>query len=192
MTQFLGLLATFSRSALLALLLVVFITGLETKFFQKQKTHALAGLGMGILLVLFFIMRGFTFLEDPAFLERLSGYTYAWELMKTHPFGIGFSHSTLFLDPVTSLPLMPWEYQPVHNIFLLLLTELGWPSLLLLFAVRFKKNTYWGAAILILIIGLFDHYLLTLDQGRFFAVFVLTLLAIKKGASPDKTPADPQ
>lgn len=191
--QFLGLLSTFSRSALLALLLVVFITGLETKFFQKQKTLALVGLGMGILLLLFFVMRGVSFLEDPALLERLSGYSTAWELIKTHPFGVGFAHSTLFLDSVAPLPLMPWEYQPVHNIFLLLLVELGWPSLLLLpLAIRFKKNLYWGAPILLLVIGLFDHYLLTLDQGRFFAVFVLALLAIKKGASPDRTPADLQ
>ncbi len=191
--QFLGLLSTFSRSALLALLLVVFVTGIETKFFQKQKTLALVGLGMGILLLLFFVMRGFSFLEDPAFLERLSGYSIAWELIKAHPFGVGFAHSTLFLDSVAPLPFMPWEYQPVHNILLLLLVELGWPSLLLLpLAIRFKKNLYWGAAILLLIIGLFDHYLLTLDQGRFFAVFALALLAIKTEASPDKTPVDPQ
>lgn len=198
--QFLGLLSTFSRSALLALLLVIAITGLEKKFFQKQKTFALVGLSMGLLLLLFFVMRGFTFLEDPAFLERLSGYSYAWELIKVHPWGVGFSHSTLFLDSVSSLPLMPWEYQPAHNIFLLLLTELGWLSFLILLTVSLlyglhnfkKRNTYWGAAILILIIGFFDHYLLTLDQGRFFAVFILALLAFKTGANSDKTPADPQ
>lgn len=198
--QFLGLLSTFSRSALLALLLVVAITGLEKNFFQKQKTLTLVGLGMGLLLVLFFVMRGFTFLEDPAFLERLSGYSYAWELIKIHPWGVGFSHSTLFLDSVSSLPLMPWEYQPVHNIFLLLLTELGWLSFLILIVAgllhglhNFKRRSaYLGAVILILIVGFFDHYLLTLDQGRFFAVFILALLTFKTGVSSDKAPADPQ
>jgi len=198
--QFLGLLSSFSRSALLALLLVILVTGFEKKFFQKQKTLILFGLGAGLLLTLFFVMRGSTLLEDPAFLERLNGYSYAWSLIQAHPWGVGFSHFTLFLDSVSSLPLMPWEYQPVHNVFLLLLSELGWLSFALLLGAalaqlyqKIKTRTLlWGAALLLLIIGFFDHYLLTLDQGRFLAIFVLAILSFKREGNSDKNPADPQ
>ena len=71
--------------------------------------------------------------------------------------------------------------QPVHNIFLLFLSETGAITILLLFFLFFKKlisavKKYPYILIIILITGLFDHYWLTLQQnfllmgviGKFF------------------------
>ncbi|MEK9160307.1 MAG: O-antigen ligase family protein [Patescibacteria group bacterium] len=182
--QCLGLLATFSRSALLALILI--------SLFQKQNLRKWFSLGAAILLLLFFAARGFNLLEDPAFLERLSGYHIAGEMILAHPFGVGFSHFTLYMDSVVSVALMPWDYQPAHNVLLLLLAEIGIPFTLLLSGASvyaLKKNPrYLTAALLLGCIGLFDHYWLTQDQGRLLLILVL-LWTIKKGAHSSKTPA---
>ncbi len=192
--QFLGLLATFSRSALLALLLATFLTNTAKKLFQTKKIRLAFLTGALLALGLFTLLRGLDFLSDPALLERLNGYHYAWEMIKNYPLGVGFSHFTLFLDNIATSALQPWEYQPVHNIFVLTLAELGIPFFILLLAgcaYSIKTKPVLAAPLLILvIIGLFDHYLLTQDQGRFLLIFALSLLTMKE-AVHHKTSADP-
>lgn len=192
--QFLGLLATFSRSALLALLLVTLFTSMGKSFFKKKIRYAVLSI-LILSLGLFFVLRGFNFLNDPAVLERIAGFAYTWEMIKAYPFGVGFSHFTLFLDTVSPVALQPWEYQPVHNIFLLSLAELGLPfSILFLSGCAYsikKKPKLGGVALMLITLGLFDHYLLTQDQGRFFLLFALSLLTMKE-ADFHKTSADPK
>ncbi|KKR88360.1 MAG: hypothetical protein UU37_C0005G0006 [Candidatus Gottesmanbacteria bacterium GW2011_GWA2_41_12] len=67
--------------------------------------------------------------------------------------------------------------QPVHNIYLLVLSEGGIllfaPFLIIVF-FTLKKNRFTLVPFLqILFIGLFDHYFLTLQQGQLMLVFVL-------------------
>jgi len=192
--QFLGLLSTFSRSALLALVVASFFTETSKNFFQTKKIR-LIFLGVSsLVLLLFCLLRGLDFLSDPALLERIRGYTYAWEMIKAYPFGVGFSHFTLFLDTVATSALQPWEYQPVHNIFILSFAELGIPFSLVFLAgcaYSIKSKPVIGAALLILlVIGFLDHYLLTQDQGRFLFIFALSLLTMK-AAQRHKTSVDP-
>ncbi len=192
----LGLIASFSRSALLALLLSLLI--MEGRHFMKNRKLALVLAFGGLIFIGLFAMRGFKLLSDPAVVERLQGYIYSWNLIKLHPLGLGFSHYTLFLDGVTEAPLMPWEYQPVHNIFVLLAVELGLPLFLLCIVgtslvfskANFKKE---GLSLLcfILVIGLLDHYLLTLEQGRLLLMVTLLLLSFRTEAHSNKIQADP-
>ncbi len=73
--------------------------------------------------------------------------------------------------------------QPVHNIFVLMLAEVGVLGFLIIlflivkiiFPILKKKFTVYSLLILIniLIIGSFDHYLFTLPQGTTILFFVL-------------------
>lgn len=183
--QCLGLLATFSRSALLALALV--------SLMQKHRFRKWFSLGAAVLLVLFFAARGINFLQDPAFLERLSGYQIALDMILAYPFGVGLSHFTLYMDSVSVVALMPWDYQPAHNVLLLLLAEIGIASTLVLsggvfYALR-KNPQYLAPALLLAVIGVFDHYWLTQDQGRAFLILVFVFWQFKKAAHSSKTQA---
>ena len=73
-----------------------------------------------------------------------------------------------------------WAYQPVHNWYLLTLGELGVMGLLLLLILLFHFFKSAGAAsrsllILLLTIGLFDHYLWSLYFGLIFVWLILAL-----------------
>jgi len=86
--------------------------------------------------------------------------------------------------------LSPWLYQPVHNIYLLIYSEtgifgIGAFALLIIFLLRdFLKGAvfrFGGYVILfpfvgMLLIGLTDHFLWTLHQGRLIFWLSLSLL----------------
>ncbi len=92
------------------------------------------------------------------------------------------------------LPGMPAKnYQPVHNIYLLILNEVGFFGLatFILFLIflsikyfkgkKFDKIFHYSAYILFtsfLIMGFFDHYLWTLQQGRLMLWVLFGFLAI--------------
>lgn len=99
----------------------------------------------------------------------------------------------LSLKAVASAPLLgvglgnfiptvvPFIRQPVHNIYLLLLTELGIPTGLVIIYLFFKKlrSTYMQknlpmfiALAVIATIGLVDHYWITLQQNLLLMVIV--------------------
>ena len=214
--QFAGLMATCSRSALLALScsLVLLCFWYANKL--KTKSKAVLGTISGIFLVemiFLFWSRGTFPWNDPALLSRWSGYKEALALFWEYPLGVGWNHYTLFLDQVTTGALQPWEYQPVHNVYLLALAETGvlgfiaaiiailmvLKKMLLLHKtlstpeLAFKKRVFTLIGLSVVLIGLFDHYWMSLEQGRLllillwgmFAHFVsdpLHVFPVKKGA----------
>ncbi len=195
--QFLGLLASFSRTAMLALMFALVIISIwYLKEIKKNKVIPIA------LAILFFgelsflaVSRGFNILQDAAVLERIEGYKLSLAFFQEYPLGVGFSHFTLFMDQVSQTPLLPWEYQPVHNIFLLALSEAGILGLIgmiiaAVFVVtrihhnrknlltpnrNFKKRILFVIFLAIILIGLFDHYQMTLDQGRWLFVLAFAI-----------------
>jgi O-antigen ligase len=94
----------------------------------------------------------------------------------------------------TSTKLAPWDFQPVHNIYMLIANEMGLAAtvvFMLLFVVlavllfiKMKKSLradkLVGAILLsllagVFVIGLFDHYLISLYHGQvlLFMVFAI-------------------
>jgi len=142
--------------------------------------------------------------------RRIVLLQYSWEMFKTSPvFGVGLGNYIPAMPekPVGST----YFWQPVHNIPALILVETGLVGMVIagwLFLKLFQniknqisniKNTlrlrseqarqklnyqlliiigWWGV---ILITGLFDHYWLTLQQGRLMLVMVVGLTFV--GAS---------
>ena len=106
-------------------------------------------------------------------------------------FGVGLGDFTGWL--MEQNPNLPRHiYQPVHNIYLLIFSEMGVAGiamfiLFLIFLIkdfvlktRLKSFHHYSVLLVFssfLFIGLFDHFLLTVQQGRFVFWLVLTIMA---------------
>ncbi len=180
-----GLIFSFSRSAWLAALIGVgFIGGV---IFLKQKKYLKE-------FVLFLVVNGVVFfstfillrplflaridtsidIENRSISERVSQYQVAKTVVIKHwLWGVGLGNYTYELyKRNTSLPA--WSYQPVHNIYMLMLAEGG-----ILFFVLYiwvfgnitliiiRDNAFAvGIVVALLVFGLFDHFLWTLYAGQ--------------------------
>ncbi|TSC55477.1 MAG: Uncharacterized protein G01um101418_697 [Parcubacteria group bacterium Gr01-1014_18] len=113
--------------------------------------------------------------------------------------GVGIGNYTAYLSSFIRSEEPAWTYQPIHNIYLLILAELGLVGLSIIGYFLWKsricirqifKNIFDPAdpwtriSISILlglaVIGLFDHYLWSMAVGWWVALFLLIILrAIK-------------
>lgn len=88
--------------------------------------------------------------------------------------GVGLNNFIPNLPKVSNTFLNAWELQPVHNIFLLIFSEIGIVGFVvfcLLSFVGLTTNSY--GLIAILITGLSDHYWLTLQQNMLLFTYIL-------------------
>lgn len=162
-----------------------------------------------LILVIFLIAFGLNlFLFSTQIKDRLTGQdiknvensenyvdrkTYgkvAWNMFKANPiFGTGLRNFVAEMDDYSEERLLPYQHQPVHNIYLLTLAEAGILALLtlillLLNIVRralINKKSPAGEMLLIvffgfLILGLFDHYFISIHQGGLMFWLVAGLL----------------
>ena len=209
-----GLLLSFSRSAWLA-----FVVGFIIWFLGQGRPKPYKQLIATVIVIVIVVVpfwEPFSTrvtvnkrLETKSLEERQGGYRQSWELIKHHPWiGAGIGNYTNSLqviddhpttnDPMTtiSMPKKAWDYQPVHNAFVLVLAELGIIGLLLLllslwgsFRImnnelrimeRFTFILHTSYFILpVIILALFDHYLWSLHVGLLIAAAVIALGAIE-------------
>lgn len=120
------------------------------------------------------------FSQNLSFLAPESSFSRRSELAKislkmwqSHPLtGVGLNNFTVAMDQYGYIPASTRFLQPVHNIYLLILSETGliglFGFLYLIFSNK-KVQPFW----IILFLGLFDHYLLTLQTGML--LFFLTI-----------------
>lgn len=182
---------TFSRIGLLA-----FFIGI---LFSNKKI-----LNLSIFLVITVFLFGALFLIFPEIknliISRVNidiSIVERWQFVKNsllllfkHPFGIGGGNYLLFISSISPF-FYPWEFQPVHNIFLLSANEFGiisGISLLAIFSYLFLKYTKFRPLLLIIFIfGIFDHFLITIHSGVvIFALIVALILKSDKVVILDK------
>lgn len=195
-----ALLATFSRGAVFSLLVsivYIFIYSLIKK--DKINTQLILK-----YLVLFFIV--FTVfnmyypglwrgrfdlnnrLEARSIQERQISYSQLdWAKPKEIIFGQGLGLNT-YQAYQKNRPASVDQVQPIHNWFLLALAEVGLMGVLIFLALLYfyfkkilwKKNNYkvWNATFILLLIflGLFDHYLWTSWTGWLMVGVVLAII----------------
>ncbi len=172
-----GLFFSFSRSAWLALMAGLIILVWQLRLENKIKhliRPCLYLLVVGIMLCLVYwplVNTRLTIkdrLEEKSVEQRLSYLDQAKLLSKRKMFqGTGLGNYTVEL--MSAYPRQAvWEYQPVHNIYLLALVELGifgWLAwcLIIWIAIWQKHNRSISLAWLVslLVIGFWDHYLWT-------------------------------
>lgn len=158
------------------------------KFFRAQPFRRSVALMILLFLVFgnlwFFNKSAAVQTRDVSFRERLSQNVISHNMWKANPFGVGVRNFTLEMEQYTSCDspcelsdeglcetncldrkLLPWEFQPVHNTFFLILNETGIQGLLLLILFLLALfDLYWkeGTAVpilAVLLIASFDHFL---------------------------------
>ena len=205
-TMAFGLVLTFSRSAWLVLTLV-FLLLFAISLWQKNKQR----LKITAAIIITMILTAFVSvliipevwqtrltggrLETMSGSERVEQYKQSWAMIKDYWYqgtGAGtYTHVLNKLEPA----LESWQYQPVHNIFLLITTEIGIVGGLIFVLIIFRffqkficqfkfqqKDNHWWLAysmsfLALLIIGIFDHYLWSLSFGLLFFWLILGLWA---------------
>jgi len=143
--QMMALFFTFSRSAWLAM---IFVFLFHCYIAVSRKMHIGYRVSRGASMVFLVIILSLIFFpivktrfeassvyEVRSVTERMDGYETAFDLFKQHPWlGVGLGNYTVELYNLNS-SLPGWYYQPAHNIFLVLLVELGIVGLVILFLV---------------------------------------------------------
>ncbi|KKP38551.1 MAG: O-antigen ligase-related protein [Candidatus Peregrinibacteria bacterium GW2011_GWF2_33_10] len=207
---FLGLILSMSRSAMIALSISLIIYTL-----LRKKIDGEAGgrvivkpiskwyfswkiLLCGLLLagsVLFvknfqIIQERFAFRDLATITERVEQLNISLEMIKKYIFGVGIGNFVPKMQEFSDQALEPWQFQPVHNSFLLLSNELGVLAgilVLVIFIVAVRKlyqqNNFWALSLLlfIFIIANLDHYFYDIYSGQM-------LLAVVLGQLPLLTP----
>ena len=182
------IIASFSRAALAA--------GVLAGFFYLLN-HWRKVFWLKIFCLVFFIPLFFwpQLKTSPSLVARKDLALVAFSLIRTKPlWGVGAGNFILNLARIQ--PVWEWLFwlQPVHNIFLLIASEIGLTGFLALaalfyFALRqtlqFKilnvKFSVLTALLAIIFTGIFDHYWLTLIQNQLLLALVLSL-----SFSPDR------
>ncbi|MFH1536589.1 MAG: O-antigen ligase family protein [Patescibacteria group bacterium] len=193
-----GLFFTFSRSAWLGLFISIFFFGLLVFWIYHKRE--LTFIKLITALILPFILLSIIYpqliftrftveerLEQQSITERADYTAQSFELIKNYwPTGIGIGNYTLAIHDKIDDKLKTWEYQPVHNIFLLAFAELGvfglifyiFLTITVLKNIDLKNNlkiSFGICFIFFAIISLFDHYFWTIGSGLFifFLLYIL-------------------
>ena len=196
-----GLIVSFSRSAWIASV-VMSVVCILFLFFKKQFKHAARELILFYFVIFSLLFGIFGWLivprasvgqNDSAIQERVIYSHIAETLIFEYPFGVGIGNSIIRAEQeglygangLTNLA----THQPVHNIYLLIVEELGLLGLILFLVALLKifierrKNLfmvdYFFPSFIImglLGIGFFDHYIITSNVGRLMFFGVLGII----------------
>ncbi|MFH1610345.1 MAG: O-antigen ligase family protein, partial [Patescibacteria group bacterium] len=136
----------FSRAAWIAGILIIFY---HIFLLKNKKILPIVCLIIFVLLSVIYLplvktrITGTERLEVKSNTERISGYTQAFEIIKKHPLlGVGAGNHTVELQKMYP-DQSAWDYVPVHNIYLLIFSEvgiIGMILILLLFYYYFKDK----------------------------------------------------
>lgn len=181
---FIALFLTFSRAAWSVfifgiLFAVVNRKGVVSSFLAARKNAFLMGF-YSLLLVsvsLFFFLP----LKHQSFVERSQLISATISMVSSSfLFGVGLNNFVIKAKDYLPKVFDFYIFQPVHNVYLLILAELGIVGFVVFMVFIFhlllkslKTNPLVTTAIFqIVLLGFFDHYLFTLQQGQlFFTLF---------------------
>lgn len=189
-----GLYLTFSRAALLALVISSFVYACFSGRKNWYITKKVGFLFMTTTIVMACVVGNMWFsrtnvnnrLEEVSINERVGGYSEALEIwQKNKLLGVGLGQ---YVPHVAWLnyDAPAYKHQPVHNTWVLIFVELGLVgSLIFVFVLKrsnlFKNLTPLKISLIVavLVIGLFDHYLWSLHSG-----WLILWLAILSAQNP--------
>jgi O-antigen ligase len=185
-TSLLGIIAlilTFSRSAWIVFVLgISYIACLPARQVYRKKKKLFIPAFLSVLLIALVIGKTFGF-QDESVVVREQLSVAALSMARASPvLGTGLGNYLVRLpDYLVSRQI--YFLQPVHNIYLLLLSEVGIVGFGF-FVLLLKKILSYRAyrisyVYAILLLGLVDHYFLTLQQGQLLLTIFLSLSLIQ-------------
>jgi O-antigen ligase len=194
-TILIGTTALFLSLSRISILLWIVILGFNIfTYFKRVDRRKIFILSVIFILSIFFIL--FSNLLWFRYLDLLKGgeavdfrkdlFIQSFNMLKQNPiFGVGLNNFLVnlpYFEKGSSVVFL----QPVHNIFLLVLTETGILGFLFFlfflfktfkrikdFSKKYLRDFRFQALVAILVIGLFDHYFLTLQQGQLIFAIIL-------------------
>jgi len=182
-----GLFLTFSR----LIIFTFFLFSLIFFIFIFKKHHKKV---VGFLLLLITFSSFFFFFAQAEVISRfnispaeqsviLRGFynQFAYEVIGRYPLsGIGLGNFVWEIKDIFNL-LSNWLHQPVHNIYLLIISEIGLIGLVIFLMFIYRVLVQNKDRLLLLVIlsflfiGLFDHFFWTLQQGQLIFWLILGL-----------------
>lgn len=190
---FIGIILTFSRAAFIILIVFILIT---LFYIIKNKVKINVEKIVIIFLILFtniFIFKSLIFtrisdnrLNNISNIERENQYFESTDIVRNNfLFGVGERNYTTYISRVDNIKNV-YDLKPVHNIYILILSELGifgFVTFIILITVPlFIKYDIEIMIVyfLILLSGLFDHFLITESFGLYVIMLFLCILFNKK------------
>ena len=199
----LGIFISFSRVAMVTwiiFLLTYFLIAMVKKYknLKLNTTFLKEGLMVLSIVLIFFLI----LLSNSIVLERFTLFSFSDEsvtqrvslinssfnmIIKSPVFGVGINNFLNNLEPEFNNPIL---IQPVHNIFLLVFSQIGIIGFFAFMYLFFKsftrvialnKNIFIKLSLLtvIILIGLFDHYLLTIQQTQILFTIIVSCCLLK-------------
>ncbi len=184
-----GLFFTFSRAAWLAAIVGIIVWLFATHAWRdrlvRQTLIILTAYVLLLTTIFFPLVRtrimGGERLEQRSTTERIEGYGEAWQLIKRYPLlGVGIGNYTVAVHHELRPNDPTWSYQPVHNVFVLILAELGLVGFLLLITpfipliLRGRRESFVVLFPLLPLL-LLDHSFWTLHSGV-LTLFIFSVL----------------
>lgn len=181
--QGVGLLLSFSRTAALGALILALVVLTFKKITRHSITKTVAIILLAVMAI--FFLRGVAnqsfWKSEPVFLRIKMAEANFERFLSSPLLGRGWGTGPEELTAFSDFPFYFFEKQPVHNIFVLALADLGLAGLaMLIFAlyssVRLslvREKFFALGLIAFLPIGMLDHYLLTLPIGNFIFFWLL-------------------
>ena len=172
------ILISFSRSTIVVYIFINILYIFKNKI--TCKTCLLAKIAIAFVLILF----AFNISGDLYSLQkRTDFFEKSLTIISQKPFtGVGIG-SYLIAQHNFPQRFSTFFEQPVHNIFLLTIAQLGIPLSILLFTLMFRnikvflKNTYlFLPLICVVLTGSVDHYWITLQQNVLVLVIIFGIL----------------
>jgi len=187
---------TFSRSAWIVFMLIIIYQSIVAfKKNRKLLLHYFITLLLLLLLVLIYFplvktrIIGTERLEVKSNIERMSGYSQAFQIIKKHSLlGVGIGNYTVELQKIYP-DQSAWDYQPVHNVYLLVLAEAGAIGVIFIITLllyyfityykRYKivdKNFIFLYFYIFIFLFFFDHFWWTLPSGMLLFFLIVGFL----------------
>lgn len=187
----LGLYFAHSRAAALIGVggLILYYLFLKFKALSFQKSVVLA---LGSFLVVanlwFFMNHSLVKFKDASWAERLEQIGISETLFKQNPAGVGVSNFTLAVETASPRKLSPWEFQPVHNTYFLILGETGFQGLM--FMALFLSLLFWKVwkyanpvpILSLIFLAPLDHYLWDSFAGLILVALVAGFFQLENEA----------
>lgn len=221
-TQLIGLITTFSKSAIVALIIVLvclivprgticyrLVHSSGPKYKHEGDSNNVHRVAILVVFIAILITTHLSVVHlsqniDQSIAERMTYMYMARDIIADHALsGSGMGQFISAIPDKWFKTIGIWQFQPVHNIFLLIWSELGIGGFALFVMFLYKvirisivnkssgigiylKALLWG----ILFIMFWDHYFWTIQQGQLIFWLVMGIIVAVNTADPNNTGMD--